>query len=490
MQNDDWNRTTSVIRFLAGDFKLLSVTATTFYTQGLMGLLFAKFFGWQKLPILTLLVSVSDFYVFARILLDHFGLPKIKAVFISLILFFTPLHMYSAIGFMTENYVLLFTLLALYFFLSFEKTSKRKHFVLFNLMGLLAFFAKQSGILINASALVYFLVKRKFKEALIQLGFLVVLLGYYSFFFPKTDEMEDKVFLRGILLSHLLDFKYAYSIVYGIILVTSSFIVPVLVYFVFSTYSHFRKSIIIIIALLASSVACYFFLNRWFGPSKISWSEYPYFENTFERTGFFPRSILGTKYQFKGNYKLFKYWDIGAKVSLALAIPCLFLYLTKIVNIYSISIVGYVILMIFVKTFFDRYNLPLIPLFILFLLCLRVPDAFTGKVLLGFLVPFVLITGFLSTQMGIDFVLSNNYIWGRSESLVSQGVRPNKIRATMAWGKLYGLCFPNDCQYLFSYDNFERNSGLQINYKLVEEKDLNFPGSMFINPKVYLYAKK
>ena len=36
MQNDDWNRTTSVIRFLSGDFSLLQKTATTFYTQGIL----------------------------------------------------------------------------------------------------------------------------------------------------------------------------------------------------------------------------------------------------------------------------------------------------------------------------------------------------------------------------------------------------------------------------------------------------------------------
>ena len=112
----------------------------------------------------------------------------------------------------------------------------------------------------------------------------------------------------------------------------------------------------------------YFLLNKYFAPGKISWEEYPYFENTFERTGFFPRSILGTKYYFKWNYDIYRYWDLASKVLLALLIPSLFVLRKKVVNIYSISIVGYIILMLFTQVFFDSYLLPLIPMFILFLL--------------------------------------------------------------------------------------------------------------------------
>ncbi|MFH1979170.1 MAG: glycosyltransferase family 39 protein [Patescibacteria group bacterium] len=492
MQNDDWNRTTSVARFLNGDFKLLDVTATTFYTQGVLGLFFALIFGLKKLPLLTLIVSVLDFYVFARILFDHFNLSRFKSSLVSLVLFFTPLHMYSAIGFMTENYVMLFMLLSLYFFLSYEKKPKWSQFILFNVSGFLAFFAKQSGLLVNAAALLYFLVKKKYKEVLIQLGFLVVLLSYYSFFFPKTDEMGDKGFIRGIRISHLLDVGYAYSIVYGMLLVAASFALPIVIYFVVSTFFNVRKSKLTIAGLLISAICLFFLLNKIYDPGKISWAEYPYFENTFERTGFFPRSVLGTKYQFRGNYKLFTYWDLTSKVFLALAIPCLYVYGRKIINIYSISIAGYCVLMIFVKVFFDRYTLPVIPLFILFLLCLRVPDTkplLTEKFFLFVVGSFVLVMAFVSTQLAIDFVLSNNYIWGKSEQLVSTGVKLEKIRATTSWGKLYGLCWQGGCRYLFSYDTLEKNPSLKVDYVLDDEKDLSFPGSIFIKPKVYLYKR-
>lgn len=493
MQNDDWNRTTSVVRFLSGDFKLLDVTATTFYTQGILGMFFAMIFGWKRLPFLTLIISVLNFYIFARILFDYFNLSKLKSSLVALILFFTPLHMYSAIGFMTENYIMLFMLLALYFFLSYEKSSKWSDFILFNISGFLAFFAKQSGLLVNASAFIYFLFKKKYKEALVQLGFLAALIGYYSFFFPKTDEMGDKGFIRGIRISNLLDTGYAYAVVYGMLLVTVSFALPIVIYFVVSTFYSVRRSKLTVLGLLVSSVCLMFLLNKVYDPGKISWAEYPYFENTFERTGFFPRSVSGTKYQFRGNYKIFKYWDITSKVFLALAIPCLYVYGRKVINIYSISIAGYFVLMIFVKVFFDRYTLPVIPLFILFLLCLRVPDTnalLTDKFLPLVVGLFVLATAFVSTQLAIDFVLSNNYIWSKSEQLVSSDVKPTRIKATTSWGKLNGVCGQGGCEYIFSFDTFERNPSLKVDYVLSEEKDLSFLGSIFINPKVYLYEKK
>ena len=229
--------------------------------------------------------------------------------------------------------------------------------------------------------------------------------------------MGDKGFIRGIRISHLLDVGYAYSIVYGMLLVAASFALPIVIYFVVSTFFNVRKSKLTIAGLLISAICLFFLLNKIYDPGKISWAEYPYFENTFERTGFFPRSVLGTKYQFRGNYKLFTYWDLTSKVFLALAIPCLYVYGRKIINIYSISIAGYCVLMIFVKVFFDRYTLPVIPLFILFLLCLRVPDTkplLTEKFFPFVVGSFVLVMAFVSTQLAIDFVLSNNYIWGKN----------------------------------------------------------------------------
>ncbi len=486
MQNDDWNRTTSVVRFLLGDFSLLQVTATTFYTQGILGLLFSLFFGWKNLPFLTLLFSVLNFFIFAKIIFKHFNLSKFNSIFLSLLLFFTPLHIYSSIGFMTENYTLFFMLLAIFFFLEYEKSLKKTHFILFNLSGLLSFFTKQNGFIFNVAAIFYFLFNKRYKEALIQLGFVTFLISYYFFLFPRTREMRSK----GFIAENFIDLKYTYSLFYGILLVTVSFILPLVIFFIIKTILNNRKSYIKIVFILISSVFCFIILNKYFMPGKISWEEYPYFENTFERTGFFPRSIMGTKYHFRWNYDIFKYWDIGSKIALSLLLPCIILWRKKIINIYTISVAGYLLLMIFTKIFYDRYILPLIPLCILMFLYLNSIESTKNKIDKYFsviLVPFVVFTVILSSQMAIDFVNTNNYVWGKSEELVQSGIYPSEIKSTMAWYKLYGV--DTNPKYMFSFSSPNTEPKYLTNYSLKEEKDLGFKGNIFVNPRLYLYKR-
>jgi len=489
MQNDDWNRTSSVMRFLSGNLTLNPKTATTFYSQGFIGTAFSSVFGWENLPFLTLIFSILNFYLLAKILTKHFNLKKLTAILISLVMFFSPLHIYSAIGFMTENYTLFFILLSTYFFLSYEKRPNRKDFILFDLSGLLAFFSKQNGIMVQAASIPYFLIKKRYKAALIQVGFLSATFSYYYLLFPRTPEMMSKDFA----FENITKIHYSYSLVYEMLLVMSSYLLPVLIWFVISTYLDFKKNFKVIVLLIITSIACYFFMNRYFEPGKISWREYQYFENTFERTGFLPRSLMGTKYQFRGNFKLYKYWDLSSKVFLALTIPCLFIYRKKQINMFSIAICGYMLLMIFVAVFFDRYLLPLFPFMLLYFCCIKPPGLNHTKLLYATCIPFILFICFFSMQLGNDFVLSNNYVWSRSKKLVKNNqVSPQNIRAGSAWGKLYGVTTRDftSYQYLFSFDSPDINPEIMRIYKLVEIENISFPGNIFINPKVYLYTKK
>ena len=98
---------------------------------------------------------------------------------------------------------------------------------------------------------------------------------------------------------------------------------------------------------------------------------------------------------------------------------------------------------------------------------------------------FVAFTAFLSIQMSIDFVLTNNYVWEKSESLVSNGISPEHIKATMAWEKVYGVS--SKPEYLFSFDDYNKNPELYSTHTLVENKIFTYPGSIFIDSVVYLY---
>jgi len=484
MQNDDWNRTTSVVRFLSGDTSLLQVTSTTFYVQGILGLLFSLIFGWQKLPYLTFVISVLNFYLFAKILYDHFNQSKIKSTLISLIFFFTPLHIYSSIGFMTENYTMFFMLMAIYFLQNYEKTRKKKDFLIFNLAGVLSFFTKQNGIIINFAYIPYLIFRKRYKEALYQVLIMGLLFSYYFFLFPRTEGMLDK----GFIYENFNDLEYAYSLIYGIILVSFSFVLPFVFNFVYEVLVKNKKKVLPLLFIFISAGVLFFVLNKYFKPGKISWEEYPYFENTFERTGFFPRSIMGTKYHFKWNYDIFKYWDLSSKIILAMFIPALLVNRKKAINVYSISAVGYLILMVFTEVFFDRYILPLIPVLILFFMSMYDEVKNTGFIKNLVLVGFLIVTTFISFQMANDFVVSNNYVWGRSESLVQEGVKPENIKATMAWQKLYGL--NEKPEFFFSFSSPETEPEYLKNYSLFEEKNLGFRGSVFVNPVIYLYRAK
>jgi hypothetical protein len=484
MQNDDWNRTTSVIRFLSGDTSLLQVTATTFYIQGILGFLFSMIFGWEKLPFLTLFISVFNFYLFAKILSDHFKMDKFRSIVIGLVFFFTPLHIYSSIGFMTENYTIFFMLLALYYLLRHEKDRKPLSFLTFNLFGVFSFFTKQNGIIISFAYIPYLLIKKRYKQALLQTIIVGSLLLYYFILFPRTEEMNSK----GFAYENFALPEYAYSLIFGILITVVSFLLPFVFNFVVNTVFENRKNVWKIFFILVSASLLYFVLNKYFVPGQLAWEEYPYFENTFERTGFFPRSIHGTKYHFRWNYDVFRFWDIGSRVLLSILLPCLILSWKKFVNIYSISIFGYLILMVFTEKFFDRYLLPLVPLGILFFMSFKAEKSNLRYLYLATNLVFALFTAFLSFQMAADFIMTNNYVWGRSESLVSEGVKPENISATMAWGRLHGVS--NEPRFFFSFDSPDKNPELLNQYRLFEERGTSFRGSIFVDPKLYLYIRR
>jgi hypothetical protein len=484
MQNDDWNRTTTVVRFLSGDTSLLQVTSTTFYVQGILGFLFSIIFGWEKLPFLTLFISVFNFYIFAKILTDHFKLDKFRSIIIALVFFFTPLHIYSSIGFMTENYTIFFMLLALYFLLRHEKDRKPLTFLTFNLFGIFSFFTKQNGIILSFAYIPYLLIKKRYREAFLQTTVVGSLLLYYFKLFPRTEGMYSK----GFTYENFAVPEYAYSLICGILIYAVSFLLPLVFNFVINSLFENRKKVWKIIFILFSAGLLYFVLNKYFVAGQLAWEEYPYFENTFERTGFFPRSIRGTKYHFRFNYDIFRFWDISSKILLSLLIPCLILSWKKVINIYSISIFGYLLLMVFTEQFFDRYILPLIPLGILFFMTQKEKKSNLRYLYLATNFLFALFTGFLSLQMAADFIVTNNYVWGRSEVLVDEGVSPENIASTMAWDRLHGI--KSEPDFIFSFDSPDKNPEILDQYALFEEKDTSFRGSIFVEPKLYLYMKK
>lgn len=491
MQNDDWNRITSVARFMRRDFSLLPVTATTFYTQGILGTLFSFVFGIKALPYLTLLVSTANLLLLSITLYSFFNLNRINSLLISMIVFFNPLHIYSAIGFMTENYTLFFVLLSLYFFLSFEKSKNTGSIILSNIFGILAFLCKQNGIVLYAATIPYLLTRRRYQLVLYQVISLFFIIGSYYLLFPQTPEMKSKSFA----FEHLIDAPYAYSLMYGIIIVLTSFLMPLVLVSIHNAISTRTSSLSIskktlpVLFLMTASILLFFGLNKFFQPGKISWQEYPYFENTFERTGFLPRTVQGTKYQFAWNYDLYRYWDTAAKLLCAVVLASLLFLRKKAFNLFSIYMVGYMLLMVCTETFFDRYILIILPFAMLFFIYSF--DIKNSRILTAVVLPFVFFLAFFSIQLAYDFVYAHNYIWTKSEFLVTKGIPPLSIYSSGAWRRLN-----KDYQqqpeylYLFSFDSPKVNKELGSTYNLIDTYKPDYKPNIFINPAVYLYGHK
>lgn len=534
MQNDDWVYYQMIENFMKGDFKLSFVSAPTFYTQGILGMLFSFIFGINHLPLLTLFISVCNFYIFSLIIFKFFKQSPTSSILLSLLFFFNPLHIYSIWGFMTENYFLFFMLLSFYFFLKSEEISKEdktkskccssycKYISLTFVFITLGFFIRQVALVIPLTFSIYLFLKGiredykhkkyvnininiNYKKGIYFLMLFIFLLSFYQFIFPKTFEMLDKGFYFG----HFGVNHSVFSLFYGIFIVLTSLTLPIILFSIdlnlnLNLKSMVKKDLIqnkkklFIFSILFLST--YLFFNTYFKPQTTALREFPYFENVWEQKGFFPGNLGGTKYHFMGMYDLYKYWDLLAKVLLSLFLSYLIIFKTKkLINLYSIFFIIYLSLMSLIEFFYDRYILVLIPLFILFILSTtQLETKNDAKVsvknespLLFYLsklglLAFVVFLVFYSYCFSMDYILVNKYVWDKGKSL---GIEEKMIQGTNAWKMSYRN-INRDYIYDFSWDKPKLNDIYTCCYDLIEEKAINYPFNIFVDSKVYLYKRK
>ena len=90
----------------------------------------------------------------------------------------------------------------------------------------------------------------------------------------------------------------------------------------------------------------------------------------------------------------------------------------------------------------------------------------------------------------MDFVLVNKYIWNRSQQLVDQEkIAPKLIKGTNAW-KLSDYNVERNYLYDFTFDDVSVNKKYGEQYDLIERHRVDFPGSIWVDPYVYLYKKR
>lgn len=473
IQNDDWNRTLTTQEFIKGNFTLRPETANTFYLQGIVGMIFYYITGSTRFPILTLVFSVLNFYIFGLIVKRHFTNTQLSVVLLTLLFFLNPFHIYSIWGFMAENFYLFFTLFSFLFFFEQEKSRKIKYLIISNISIVLGFFVKQVSIVTALSYIVFYAVSRRWKLLIIQSFITLMVILYYYFLFPRTQEMN----IKDITLDKLQNYKFIFSITWANLVYTTALTLPL---FVIALYKNLasKKILWVIMAVIVSSLL----VNKFFNPNIIGVGEFPYIQNTFTRFGFYSMNIYGTPYQYRFVYDIFTNWQL---VSLLLAYTFSGIILINLKKSNSPQLYfyfGYLVLMILIVEMFDRYLLPLFPIFLLLLLKIIKEYKATYNVLV---LPFVCFLVFINYQYSMDFVLSNNIMFNKAYEInKKENISLSQISVNRAWRKVY---YGESKIYYFTYDSPEIGDLESKGYKMAEKLRIDYPLNIHINPYVYIY---
>jgi hypothetical protein len=483
-QNDDWAFYRAAKSYSMGDFtqnpiQIFGKSAPLFYTQGFLALLFVKIFAFKDLPLLTALVSGLNTFILMAIIYKHFNRSVVESVLLTGLFIFNPIYIYSSLGFMTENYFLLFLLLSIYSYLNFSKGHSKKHFIMFNLFMILGFFVRQFSIISSGAFGVYLLKAKKYKYFSVQIFVTLVLLIFYYFYFLSNPAYTYK----GVDSTRLVNGSYAVTLVFGLVVTFSAYLFPALLG-LFSKDSLKNKTFLITVLVSYLLFGVLYVISN---PDMLNKGEFPYIGNTVDREGFLIRDIHGTKYHFMGIFKIYLFWQWIALV----CAPLLFVAIAKnFRSLYSFfgSFLGvYSLALLAVSKIFDRYLTVFLLIFLLFLLDSRILYKKWQKVFLCGYVFFIMI---LSYQFSWDFVLTSKYAWEKGSALTQQSLAPSNVMVSGTWNKTYSVNLSTARPlYLVSYDSPSILNKKECCQTLVETTELKFPFSMYVNPHLYFYKR-
>lgn len=478
-QNDEWVYYPNVQQLLNGNFHLNPLTAPTFYSTGILAAGFSLLFGLEKLPVLTLAVSVGCGYLLYLLLHNRAGQNQADSLILAGLFMANPLFVFTSWGFMTDNYFLFFLLLAL-FFLSDETlltdnlSAKAKlNLVLGNFFAVCAYFTRQLGMLMPLALALWFLGNKKYKRALIEFGFFILIAVYHFFLFPKSSESLETKFV----LTNLTHIRYGFSLGLAVLTYVSLFSLPLLLPKIILTEIKNRK----VIAVLLTSIYVLIFAlvysksTGWVGEKLF------YLKYTVQRDGFFTENLHGHKIGIDGADLFYQALDFLAKI-LGIGLLSYILIFNKFKRILNPSLILLILytasLFLTVKVY-DRYLIPIFPLFII-----AVVNVLTIKRKL--LIAFTALLFVYSYNFSADYILTNNYVWNKSAELSNKyNVNRYTITATDAWRYIYPGKNPS---YKFTYDNPSMQD-YATNWNLVETYKIDYPFKLLDN-KIYLYNRK
>jgi len=487
MQNDDWVYYKTIESFLKGNPYIDPYISATFYGQAYLGTAFAKVFGVSKLPILTLLVSVGAFYIFAETVRKFFVKNSFIAILISCFFLFNPFFAYSIWGFMTENYFLVFFIASLYFIERFNnKESEVVSFVFALFSILLSYSVRQFGIVTLATFVLWLCLKGKFWYMVFgAVIFSLVITFHFNLLPERWGYFENEFAFNNIANVRLVFTKiFAYAIY------ITAFLFPLLG-ISFIKFINIKKWYFWVCLFL--SIVFVILCLKFFYPKVLFKPNFYFFENAVTRQGLFSSLYGYNRYSFILSDSFYDFWEVVSKIFIVpLGALAVFFGVksVKSPNFYLMNIVAFIFLLLVSPYMYDRYLLQLFPLAVLFLLSTITGKTLGKKALVATSV-FLIFLFLYIYNYSLDFVLINNYIWNKSLELTKNGTKPSNIYATRGWKKYYGES-KYDPDFVYGYtnnDRFERINAKE-DYILYDSYRLEFPLNFYKDPTVNLYKHK
>lgn len=505
--NDDWSYAMTV-KFLVEDGKyiLQDWLAGPMLTQLFWGALFClpSGFSFAALTLSTLVLSLTG-VIFTYLLLFITSKNPATAFLAGLLVAVNPLYISLSVTFMTDIHFYAFFIVSLFAFVKFDQTGKTKFWLLGFLMALLATFIRQFGLVVPLAFLIrQIIADRSFftKKAVyyfISFSAIFILYFVYSWYLKHSGQLPENyrtvsdVFDQGIE-------NLAWSVFTrtGMILLESGFwLLPIVAWAFVSEFKNFKAPLKIIIPVVLILLIP---LIRTVGELPVG--------NIMYDLGLGIQTTRDLYFDAQ-NARIFSLpyvWHIIRPLAFIGALMLISLLAYRSVSIVrgisssetsETEVSGLVPILIFLLytgilminfTYFDRYLIPLIPVFILWMLPVDANKPVVQKFFLPASIIFLIILATFSILATRQYLQWNEAKWQMAEELIESGVMADKIDGGHEFNGWHGAkiftdgSWPTDSyEYIIVFNEMP-------GFKTVKKNELkNFFSSR--QPALYLQKK-
>lgn len=431
--NDDWSYSKSLlIMQTEGTFILGEWAAMTLLTHTLWGLLFTKIFGFSFI-VLRMSTLVSSFIglIFLNKLVYKISKNQVLAFISALTLLFNPLYFNMSNTYMTDVNFNTLLILCCYFAYLFFHSGNFLYYLLTIAFSLPLLFVRQYGIIIPFILAFTCLFTKKYKliyvafSLVVAFGFIYLLRCFEDVQINRIGSWAGYKFSRKIDYASSAFWNQFYSNLITryktISLHVLFYTIPISLLFIRYIYKLKNSNIL----KTALGIVLLFILNYKFFESE----EFP-FQNIFVNMALGTDTVLETRgasvsrtfsYSFDTIITALKYVFTLLNILVLIYFTNRIIKEGKIIKLFNPNIIfllsvfaGYIFMLLITESYFDRYHIPLITIFIICSAYIAKLIKPTGLQLT--LIP-LLFFGYISVLGTKDYFTVNTNIWNAYEYL-------------------------------------------------------------------------